>query len=97
MLVQASIKPRMRGDQEEEPATRFQEVEDFSECCFILFNMFQYVEADDRINVIGPVAFYLCPGEIEALNHKFLVLSKGILQKSEVFRLHIGRDDKISI
>src|SRR4030042_3622097 len=97
MLIQASIKPRMRGDQEEEPPTRFQEVEDFSEGCFILSNMFQYVEADNRINMIGPVAFHLCPREIEALNHKFLVLSKGILQKGEVFRLHIGRDDEISI
>ena len=59
--------------------------------------MFQDVKADDRINRIGPVAFYLRPGDIEALNHKFFILSEGILQKGEVLRLHVGRDDEISV
>src|SRR4030042_3407300 len=97
MLIQASISPWVRGNQQEESSTRFQKVVDIPQRGFILLNMFQDVKADDRINRIGPVAFTLCPGDIEALNHKFFILSEGILQKGEVLRLHVGRDDEVSI
>src|SRR5512135_3045502 len=97
MPIQASIKPRMSGHEKQKPSTRFQKVVDVSQRRFILFNMLQYVETDDRVNMKRSVPFYVCARDAKAFDHEFLILPEGILQKGEEFRLHIGRDDQISI
>jgi hypothetical protein len=49
----------MRRGEEEESASGFQEVEDIFQGFFILFDMFEDIEADDRINMIGPITFQI--------------------------------------
>src|SRR4030043_2201631 len=97
MLIEGSVEPRMRRGEEEESASGFQEVEDIFQGFLILFDMFEDVKADDRINMIGPITFHLWAGDVEVLDYKFLIFSKGFLQKGEVFWLHIGGNDEISI